>query len=64
MLTETEYALLVGSTSAAEWARVCVDVKTAHGGSYPEDWYERVIKPGLMRMIGLDATMVVTTEEA
>jgi hypothetical protein len=40
-----------GSKSEAEWNENCDKVKKAHGGQYPDYWYETFIQSGLINEI-------------
>ncbi len=46
-LTQDEVDQLTIASTEAEWHRVCDRVKARCNGNYPDDWYVRVIMPGL-----------------
>lgn len=50
-ITVNELRALRTSTSETEWNRVCDQIKAAHGGQYPPDWYRKVLASGLARQV-------------
>jgi len=46
-LTALELGLLEQAASAKEWDEVCDLIKEERGGSYPPDWFEKVLASGL-----------------
>jgi hypothetical protein len=46
-LTEQELAKMQAAKSESEWNQACDLVKRARGGSYPEDWFPKIILSGL-----------------
>jgi hypothetical protein len=49
LLTDSEIKALNESKSDREWDKACDEVKSARGGSYPADWFARVLVGGIMR---------------
>jgi hypothetical protein len=49
LITESELFMLKETTNAQEWNSACDKIKRARNGQYPEDWYERVMLPGVIR---------------
>jgi hypothetical protein len=47
LLTSDELLRLEDSKTEDEWNNICDDVKKARGGSYPPDWYNKVLASGL-----------------
>ena len=52
LLTDEELKMLEAANTADEWSDACLKVKQAHGGGYPSDWYQRVIKGGVLASFG------------
>jgi hypothetical protein len=53
-LTEEELAKLEAVSDRDEWNEICKEIKEAHGGYYPEDWWVKVLGSGLAeRKIGV-----------
>jgi hypothetical protein len=50
-LTDAELARLEACKSDDDWNQACLDVKKAHGGGYPSDWYAKVIATGLVKRV-------------
>jgi hypothetical protein len=50
-ITNDEMLRLMSCKSYDDWAAACKDIKAAHGGQYPNDWYALVIQSGLMDQI-------------
>ena len=46
-LTKEEIEKLEACQTSTEWKDACDAVKAARGGSYPSDWYAKVIAGGL-----------------
>jgi len=46
MLTEQDIDDLRNTKTEQEWDSVCDRIKAAHKGSYPADWYPRVLASG------------------
>ncbi len=47
-MTDSEFvALLEASRSPDEWDANARAVKAAHGGAYPESWYDLIVASGL-----------------
>lgn len=53
-LTDDEMKRLEAATCADEWNSACDAVKAARGRQYPYDWFDRVIRSGLMARISQD----------
>lgn len=45
-LTNAEYLRLLNAQSERAWNAAYDEVKKAHGGQYPFDWWQRVMQPG------------------
>lgn len=45
-LTEEEKKALLESKTADEYGHICLSIKKARDGRYPEDWYPLVMAPG------------------
>jgi len=50
-ITEAELDKIRNCKSAADWNKACNDVKAAHSGAYPPDWYAKVMLSGLARTV-------------
>ena len=50
-ITDKEIRLLEGCQSAKDWSRACDTIKSARGGEYPDDWWEKVKMSGMMDRI-------------
>jgi len=50
-ISEEELASLNAVQSEDEWCAACVKIKDARGNKYPNDWYEKVLKSGMMDRI-------------
>ena len=50
-LTDEELDMLKAVTSGTEWDDACSKVKKVRDGSYPFDWYEKVITSGLIDQV-------------
>jgi hypothetical protein len=50
-LTDEEINKLKGCRSEDEWNETCVYIKERRGGRYPRDWWEKILKSGLMHEI-------------
>lgn len=46
-LTNDEITKLINTKSAKEWNAVCDLIKKSRGGTYPPDWWQKVIQSGL-----------------
>ena len=47
-LTEAELHNLRNAKTEAQWNADCDAIKAARGGSYPSDWYAKVIQSGVL----------------
>jgi hypothetical protein len=45
-LSALEKQALQSVASSDGWDRIAQRIKTNHGGNYPSDWFEVVLKPG------------------
>lgn len=53
-MSEQEAVQLMGSTkSLAEWRENVARVKAAHGGKYPDWWYQAIVLSGLATRVSL-----------
>lgn len=50
-LSDDEMRWLTSSQSERDWNDACLCIKVSRGERYPSDWYERVIKPGLIQEV-------------
>jgi hypothetical protein len=50
-LTPQELERLKSSKTSSEWNAACSDIKKARANEYPPDWYEVMLKSGLMNQI-------------
>jgi hypothetical protein len=50
-LTEEEIATLEACKTEDEWNAACDAVKRARGGSYPDDWWSKMMLTGRAAMI-------------
>ena len=50
-LTEDEMIKLRNAKSESEWNAVCDEIKTARNGTYPPDWFDKMIETGLLSAI-------------
>jgi hypothetical protein len=46
-LTQQELDELKAARDGVAWDALCDKIRAARGGSYPSDWYSKVIAPGL-----------------
>ena len=46
-ITQQELDTLSSTKSAEEWDATCDAIKKVRGGSYPPDWWNRVMMSGL-----------------
>jgi len=49
-MTEEQIQQLLSTKSETEWNAVCDEIKRAHSGDYPSDWYTRVIIGGVINI--------------
>lgn len=47
-MTDAEITQLRNARSEQEWNAICDQIKKRNGGSYPADWYPRVIQGGVV----------------
>lgn len=50
-LTEAEMDKFRNTKSEREWNAVCDEIKAARNGSYPPDWFAKMMMTGLMSAI-------------
>jgi hypothetical protein len=50
-VTNKELAVLEACESEEDWNNACEAIKSARGGYYPEDWYDRVVNSGFQEKI-------------
>jgi hypothetical protein len=50
-LTEAEMIELKNTTNESEWNAVCDKIKAARKGSYPPDWFNKVLLTGVISEI-------------
>ena len=50
-LTEAEMTKLRNTKSESEWNAVCDEIKAARNGTYPPDWFAKMMMTGLMSAI-------------
>ena len=50
-ITDKELKMLEECQLAKDWANACDDIKSARGGEYPDDWWDKVNKSGMMDRI-------------
>ena len=46
-ITEEELVKLSETKCNNDWSEVCDDIKSAHGGEYPSDWFAKVMLGGV-----------------
>ena len=51
LLTDNELARLEEAQTEQDWSTTCDAIKATRGGSYPADWYAKVILSGLARRV-------------
>lgn len=51
MLTNEEMAKLKATKSEAEWNKVCDEIKAERNGTYPYDWWSKVMMSGVFGTI-------------
>lgn len=51
LLTDDEMAALKSCETVEEWDAACKAVTDARGGSYPNDWFTRVLAAGLSKRV-------------
>jgi hypothetical protein len=59
-LTQDEIEALKNSQSVSEWNEVCDQVKAKRNGNYPPDWYEVIIKSGILAKVNGTAKPSIT----
>lgn len=50
-ITEQELEKLKNAKNATEWNAICNQIKNKREGSYPPDWYDKVLGSGLMAIV-------------
>jgi len=50
-ITETEIQMLEQCKSEQEWGNACDSIKKVRGGSYPSDWWPKVMLSGLANRV-------------
>lgn len=51
LLSEEELNQLEAVQNRDQWKNACLSIKSNHGGKYPQDWYEKVLKSGLVARV-------------
>lgn len=47
-LSDEDLLMLENIQTAEGWSNACSEIKKRDGGRYPSDWFEKVIKSGLI----------------
>jgi len=64
-LTEAEMIELNNTTNETEWNAICDNIKAARKGSYPPDWFTKILLTGVISEIAAKwgkETLTVTEE--
>lgn len=51
LITNEELKMLEACNTGEQWDAACDRIKGARGGTYPEDWFVKVLLSGMMARI-------------